>query len=198
MSTNTKPIKGILKRPSTSAGDGSESRLKWDEANLEMNEGQKDATMKIDEPKTPYIRYDPETDQMCHLRLLTRNPRIFLWMQGTSRIDRALLEATKRESECISAMTTGTRTTKMMMMKVKLHSHALGLPVIVNPHPTPSHPAIAKKHHEEFAKKRAQHYNMGNVLRHRVDDIEDEDEQESTKPPAVPPIPKQHLDKMEE
>lgn len=37
-----------------------------------MNEGQKDATMKIDEPKTPYIRYDPETDQvlnmegMCH------------------------------------------------------------------------------------------------------------------------------------
>ena len=41
--------------------------LKWDEANLEMNEEQKDSTMKIDEPKTPYIRYDPETDQVLNM-----------------------------------------------------------------------------------------------------------------------------------
>lgn len=43
------------------------SRLKWDEANLELNEEQKDSTMKIDEPKTPYIRYDPETDQVLNM-----------------------------------------------------------------------------------------------------------------------------------
>jgi hypothetical protein len=34
---------------------------------------------------------------------------------------------------------------------------------------------IAKKHHEEFERKRAQHYNMGNVLRHPVPPIEDDE-----------------------
>ena len=38
-------------------------RLKWDEANLYLNEGQMGGKMKIDEPKTPYAgRYDP-TDE---------------------------------------------------------------------------------------------------------------------------------------
>lgn len=34
---------------------------------------------------------------------------------------------------------------------------------------------LAKKQHEEFERKRAQHYNMGNVLRHPVPPIEDEE-----------------------
>jgi protein phosphatase inhibitor 2 len=38
-------------------------RLKWDEANLYLTEQEKSATMKIDEPKTPYARrYDPSED----------------------------------------------------------------------------------------------------------------------------------------
>ena len=38
-------------------------RLKWDEANLYLTEQEKSATMKIDEPKTPYApRYDPDED----------------------------------------------------------------------------------------------------------------------------------------
>jgi len=38
-------------------------RLKWDEANLYLNEGQMGGKMKIDEPKTPYVKqYDP-TDE---------------------------------------------------------------------------------------------------------------------------------------
>lgn len=38
-------------------------RLKWDEANLYLTEQEKSATMKIDEPKTPYVRrYDPSED----------------------------------------------------------------------------------------------------------------------------------------
>ncbi|CAO3630705.1 unnamed protein product [Cunninghamella echinulata] len=51
----------------------------------------------------------------------------------------------------------------------------------------------AKQKHEEFAKKRAMHYNMGNVLHHPADMDEDEedidDEDEKTIPP-VPPLPK--------
>lgn len=39
-------------------------RLKWDEANLYLNEGQMGGRMKIDEPKTPYAKhYDPTEDE---------------------------------------------------------------------------------------------------------------------------------------
>jgi protein phosphatase inhibitor 2 len=38
--------------------------LKWDEANLYLTEQQRDSTMKIDEPKTPYAKqYDPTEDE---------------------------------------------------------------------------------------------------------------------------------------
>ncbi|KAF1343747.1 hypothetical protein EJ07DRAFT_186389 [Lizonia empirigonia] len=39
-------------------------QLKWDEANLYINEQNRDSTMKIDEPKTPYAKqYDPAEDE---------------------------------------------------------------------------------------------------------------------------------------
>ena len=38
------------------------SSLQWDEENLALTELQKDSLMKITEPKTPYVRYDAETD----------------------------------------------------------------------------------------------------------------------------------------
>ena len=44
--------------------DAAEPRLKWDEANLYLNEGQMGGRMKIDEPKTPYAgHYDPAEDE---------------------------------------------------------------------------------------------------------------------------------------
>jgi len=44
--------------------DESGTRLKWDEANLYLNEGQMGGKMKIDEPKTPFARqYDPAEDE---------------------------------------------------------------------------------------------------------------------------------------
>ncbi|KAG0211881.1 hypothetical protein B0O80DRAFT_449327 [Mortierella sp. GBAus27b] len=58
-----KPAKGILKRPASQhQQDERASRLKWDEDNLATTEAQKDSTMKIDEPKTPYVHYNPELD----------------------------------------------------------------------------------------------------------------------------------------
>lgn len=39
-------------------------RLKWDEANLYLTEQERDSTMKINEPKTPYAKqYDPAEDE---------------------------------------------------------------------------------------------------------------------------------------
>ncbi len=58
----------ISRRHSSTSKDGGEhdesgARLKWDEANLYLNEGQMGGKMKIDEPKTPYAgRYDPADD----------------------------------------------------------------------------------------------------------------------------------------
>lgn len=38
------------------------SSLQWDEENLALTEIQKDSLMKITEPKTPFVRYNVETD----------------------------------------------------------------------------------------------------------------------------------------
>jgi protein phosphatase inhibitor 2 len=44
--------------------DENNQQLKWDEANLYLNEQNRDSTMKIDEPKTPYVKqYDPTEDE---------------------------------------------------------------------------------------------------------------------------------------
>lgn len=40
------------------------SSLQWDEANIALTEIQKDSLMKITEPKTPYVRYNAETDEI--------------------------------------------------------------------------------------------------------------------------------------
>ncbi|GAA5884245.1 hypothetical protein JCM3774_003590, partial [Rhodotorula dairenensis] len=69
--------RGILKNahhtPSSSSSPASAhpqphaGQLAWDEANLSLNDLQKDSTMKITEPKTPYVRYNPETDEVMDL-----------------------------------------------------------------------------------------------------------------------------------
>lgn len=38
--------------------------LQWDEENLALTELQKDSQMKITEPKTPYVRYNAELDEV--------------------------------------------------------------------------------------------------------------------------------------
>ncbi|KAJ7872072.1 hypothetical protein B0H13DRAFT_2236308 [Mycena leptocephala] len=58
--SNPKP-KGILKNTPQVPGVGGHS-LQWDEENLALTEIQKDSLMKITEPKTPYVRYNAETD----------------------------------------------------------------------------------------------------------------------------------------
>jgi len=54
--------KGILKN---AAGSGNQPHnLQWDEENLALTEIQKDSLMKITEPKTPFVRYNAETDEV--------------------------------------------------------------------------------------------------------------------------------------
>mgnify|MGYP002385558698 CR=1 FL=1 len=38
--------------------------IQWDEANLMLTESEKGGRMKIDEPKTPYVYYDHDEDNV--------------------------------------------------------------------------------------------------------------------------------------
>ncbi|KAK7470295.1 hypothetical protein VKT23_001726 [Stygiomarasmius scandens] len=60
--SNPKP-KGILKNAPQAPGSG-QHNLQWDEENIALTEIQKDSLMKITEPKTPYVRYNAETDEI--------------------------------------------------------------------------------------------------------------------------------------
>ncbi|KAG2128990.1 hypothetical protein DEU56DRAFT_818266 [Suillus clintonianus] len=60
--SNPKP-KGILKNAAPQQPGSQTHSLQWDEENLALTEIQKDSLMKITEPKTPYVRYNAETDQ---------------------------------------------------------------------------------------------------------------------------------------
>ncbi len=58
------------------------SSLQWDEENLALNEAQKDSQMKITEPKTPYVRYNAETDTIeggAYPLLTLRGDFVYAW-----------------------------------------------------------------------------------------------------------------------
>ncbi|KIP08331.1 hypothetical protein PHLGIDRAFT_18952 [Phlebiopsis gigantea 11061_1 CR5-6] len=61
MSRSYSKPKGILKN-APPVHSGGQQHLQWDEENLALTEAQKDSQMKITEPKTPYVRYNAETD----------------------------------------------------------------------------------------------------------------------------------------
>ncbi|RIA81630.1 hypothetical protein C1645_790020 [Glomus cerebriforme] len=60
---STSKPKGILKKPSINF-QAKTPKLKWDEDNIQLTEAQKNSTMKVTEPKTPYIHYNQETDEI--------------------------------------------------------------------------------------------------------------------------------------
>ncbi|KAH8988756.1 hypothetical protein EDB86DRAFT_2945912 [Lactarius hatsudake] len=63
-SASTSKPKGILKNAPPAPGTAAQHSLQWDEANLALTELQKDSQMKITEPKTPYVRYNAELDEV--------------------------------------------------------------------------------------------------------------------------------------
>ncbi|KAI0080821.1 hypothetical protein K474DRAFT_1564800, partial [Panus rudis PR-1116 ss-1] len=58
--SNSKP-KGILKN-APQPNPQPQHSLQWDEENIALTEAEKGGHMKITEPKTPYVRYNAETD----------------------------------------------------------------------------------------------------------------------------------------
>lgn len=56
-------VRTILKRKNDPSGTAP-TRIKWDEDNLALMESQKTSTMKITEPKTPFIHHSASSDQI--------------------------------------------------------------------------------------------------------------------------------------
>jgi len=91
--------KGILKNTPQTPGTQSHS-LQWDEENLALTEIQKDSLMKITEPKTPYVRYNAETDEVEERDI----PNLELEFSATS------LDGVRPASPTVSISTTGADT----------------------------------------------------------------------------------------
>ncbi|KAI8052932.1 hypothetical protein BDF22DRAFT_686097, partial [Syncephalis plumigaleata] len=178
------PNRGILKKPSIQF-DANEtanqsSRLKWDEESLLITEAMRgQAKMKIDEPKTPYIYYNPDTD----VELQEEEPKHNL----EDMPPLALSEPAKNE------------TVAMEESEDDWQSDA----------DLDSLTEEQVREHKAFEQKRNQHYNMRDAMRRArelmddeegEEDEEDEDEDEvnttskrkSSKRaiPPVPPLPK--------
>lgn len=76
--SNKSPTKGILQKSHEyEAHITPEHKLKWDENKLRATEKQQkqQVLMKVDEPNTPYVRYDPSTDQVTNWEDIPENFR---------------------------------------------------------------------------------------------------------------------------
>ena len=52
-------------------GQGAAPSLRWDEVNLNLNEVNRDSTMKITEPKTPWVGAEPRSEGTLRAHRLT-------------------------------------------------------------------------------------------------------------------------------
>ncbi|EIE91351.1 hypothetical protein G6F46_009972 [Rhizopus delemar] len=152
---NAKPPKGILKKSKSNAET---TRLRWDEANIELTEAQKDSTMKVNEPKTPYVRYDADTDQVLNLDEI---PGGFSLDRGT-------------ESDKSSVTSNGSKGSRR---RVSVSDDDWE---VDDEDKTEEEKQEEKKRHEEFLRKRAMHYHMGAALRHPKEEDEREDPMEES------------------
>ncbi|KAI8985432.1 hypothetical protein BDB01DRAFT_788235 [Pilobolus umbonatus] len=158
-----RPTKGILKKHKSS---GDTARLKWDEASLELTEAQKDSTMKVDEPKTPYVRYNAETDQVLNMDDI---PDIAYGV-GSSRAEPEhfiLDEGVESDKSSV--------TSDKNRRRVSVSDDDWDMDENED-----EDSEEAQKRHEEFLRKRAMHYHMGAALRHKDDDEETDE---------IPPLP---------
>ncbi|KAI9011408.1 hypothetical protein BC832DRAFT_344753 [Gaertneriomyces semiglobifer] len=120
-------------------------RIKWDEDNIMYTEAQKSSTMKITEPKTPYIRYDSFSDMV--LGSSASVPPI--------ELEAAMLEADTRTPVSLSdSESESVRRRRVSVSGSEWDSED-------EEHMNPEE----KAKHDHFASLRSQHYNMRDALK---------------------------------
>jgi protein phosphatase inhibitor 2 len=177
-------------------------RLKWDEANLYLTEQERTATMKIDEPKTPYAKhYDPAEDPSDDDEKDPLEPKDPMDAAGSGRKtqrrggeeDIPGLSLGEPEEEVPAAAPPMARTNSASGSEKSVHVED-GEKDDEMAHLSPEE----REKHRKFEQLRKRHYEMRNVadlLAHPEDLAEDEDDEDDegqngkTIPP-VPPLPK--------
>ncbi|TPX42061.1 hypothetical protein SeMB42_g03398 [Synchytrium endobioticum] len=146
------------------------SRIKWDEDNIMMTEAAKSATMKITEPKTPYIHYNADTDQVLGTSHAIPPMELTQAMQSISDPPRSLSLSSTPSSVTSSRSITPTGSPAMN-----------GGPGSSSDWDASDDEELAPEERErrrKFKKLRAQHYNMKETLRKAKQVLQHEDEVE--------------------
>ncbi|KAL1721727.1 hypothetical protein EV715DRAFT_248656 [Schizophyllum commune] len=213
-STGPKP-KGILKNAPGQQGPG--HSLQWDEENIALTEIQKDSLMKITEPKTPYVRYNAETDTFeGDIPALDLNGHFIVpkatasYPDETPVTDRAVSASpppsehgsSRRASIGSSPGRSGARSTSRSSSRstsFNLPSEARGeirarlggeTPEAESEEEEMDEETAAK--HAEFVKARGRHYSNEAVAMKMAAKLmaeEDDDEAEGEEEREVPPVP---------
>jgi len=165
------------RRQSSHSSQGSKNedanmRLKWDEANLYLTEQEKNSTMKIDEPKTPYAKhYDPAEDE-DEIRMLDTD-EIFV-----DELEKREAGSPPRNSRAKEEEIPGLSLGEPEEAIPEPDEHALKKAVHVTGE---EHVGLSKEErekHRRFEEMRKKHYEMRNVasmLGHPEELDEDED-----------------------
>ncbi|KAG2343660.1 hypothetical protein BDR05DRAFT_933190 [Suillus weaverae] len=202
--SNPKP-KGILKNAAPQQPGSQSHSLQWDEENLALTEIQKDSLMKITEPKTPYVRYNAETDQVegdiPSLDLSGRVPSPIEYLSSSPRSAsptgadtsgpssrRTSLSSAGRTSSARSASTASSRsrsTSFNLPSEAKAEIRAMkGNPgEEVETEEEMDEEAAAK--HAAFVRARGRHYSNEAEAMKRAAKLVDDEEEESTEEAAL-------------
>ncbi|KAI4141407.1 MAG: hypothetical protein L6R39_005353, partial [Caloplaca ligustica] len=203
---SSNPRASVSRRQSSNAGLGPdfnpEGRLKWDEANLYLAEQEKTATMKIDEPKTPYAkRYEPSEEEEAEMRMLDAEDL------KVDELDKVKAEKSMREGD-IPGLELG-EPEEPFAMDGGGGSSGGGLSrsgsvkgekqVVVDPVRDGGHhgeenvglSAEEREKHRRFEERRKQHYEMKDVkdlLGHpeELDELDEDDDHAGLKVPKLP------------
>ncbi|GAA5935291.1 hypothetical protein JCM3775_007261 [Rhodotorula graminis] len=169
-----------------------QNQLAWDEANLSLNDLQRDSTMKIDEPKTPFVRYNAETDEVMNLDQI---PGISLGSTsyGNAAGGGGPTSPVRRGSEASEKMVRVERSNSDLAASARAHA---GGSSAMQDDEDPSLDSDEEdydeetiEHRREFAKKRGRHYSNEAAAMKRaqalLDAEEDDDEPELTEEQRV-------------
>ncbi|KAJ3088412.1 hypothetical protein HK102_008806 [Quaeritorhiza haematococci] len=150
--------KGILKNQGHPTSPPA-PRIRWDEDNIMMTEAQKSATMKITEPKTPYIHYNHETDEILG------NTGSIPPMELTSAIENAS-SALGRRSSSSSMSTSGSDSEGSKKDDWSESEEEKDL----DPE--------ERERRRKFKQMRSQHYNMKEALKKARQELAQEEEED--------------------
>jgi len=187
---STSKPKGILKNAPPAPGATAQQHLQWDEANIALTELQKDSQMKITEPKTPYVRYNAELDEVegdipaIDLGASAPSPP----PASPSPIEppsprRASFSTGKRPGRSSSG--SSSRSTSFSLPKEIPRGE---VEEATSDEEDLSPEAVAK--HEAFLKARGRHYsNEAEAMKRAAQLMEEEDDDSPNDGAQVPPVP---------